>query len=277
MITRVSAETETSYCDAHVHVRDAIGLERARAAGVTAIRDAGLGENAMRGHGFPSGPYATIDVVSARWAIFKKGGYGSVFGVPVENCQEISNEVRTLVRAGAGVVKVMASGIVSLREPGKITAGGFSAEELTCVVQESSRAGLPVMAHANGESAIIAVARAGVRSVEHGFFMTRRALEVIAKKKIFWTPTVGALVRASETVSAEAKAYIRNLVVAHLKMIRYAHEMGVPLAIGTDCILPDDSYERAYRSELSFFEEAGLSRSLVRKIATEGGRTLLGL
>jgi imidazolonepropionase-like amidohydrolase len=135
------------------------------------------------------------------------------------------------------------------------------------------------MAHANGEPAILAAARAGVRSVEHGFFMTRRALEAMAKQGVFWTPTVGALARAAETgvASGEMKAYIDALIVSHIGMIRHAHGIGVPLAIGTDSVLPDAAYKAAYDAELGYFGQAGLSREAVTTIACESGARLLGI
>ena len=87
--------------------------------------------------------------------------------------------------------------MVSLKEPGRVTAGGFNREELLFIVHAAANCGLGVMAHANGEHAIIDAAEAGVRSIEHGFFMSRRALEVMEKKSTFWVPTVGALKRAA--------------------------------------------------------------------------------
>jgi imidazolonepropionase-like amidohydrolase len=94
----------------------------------------------------------------------------------------------------------MASGMVSLKRPGKITYGGFDAAELAFIVEVAEGHGLPVMAHANGEEAIMGAAKGGVRSVEHGYFMTPAALELMEKNGVHWVPTYrgdrrGALVR----------------------------------------------------------------------------------
>jgi imidazolonepropionase-like amidohydrolase len=59
-------------------------------------------------------------------------------------------------------------------------------------------------------------------------------------------------------------------------MIRRAHAIGVPLAVGTDCVLPDPRYQEAYAAELAYFEQAGIPREDVMKIASEGGAELLG-
>ena len=160
--------------DAHVHLRQPAGLVDVVSAGIAAVRDAGTKGGAGLRRSGPGGPR----VISAGWALVRKGGYGSFMGVAVEGRAEVRAEVLKLKAAGAGIIKVVASGMVSLKEPGKITSGGFSREELLTIVEEAAAAGLGVMAHANGDDAITNSARAGVRSIEHGFFMTREGLNL---------------------------------------------------------------------------------------------------
>jgi imidazolonepropionase-like amidohydrolase len=220
-----------------------------------------------------------VTVVSAGWALYNKDGYGSRFGVPAGTKDEIKSEILKLKRYGAGIIKVMASGMVSLKEPGRVTAGGFTKEDLQFIVQAASTCGLGVMAHANGEHAIIDAAEAGVRSIEHGFFMSMRALDIMAKKSIFWVPTIGALKRAAEsgTATKETEGFVDGLIRSHLEVMRYAHGIGVPFAIGTDCVLPDSRYAEAYKTELAYFEQAGIPHGEVMKIACECGARLLGI
>lgn len=265
----------TGYVDAHVHITDASGLDTVAEAGIVAVRDAGT----KNGTGLEAGAQRAPLVLSAGWAIYHKGGYGPLFGVPVETRDEIRSEIMRLSRAKAGIIKVMASGIVSLDRPGEITGGDFPHDDLAFIVEEAQKLGLGVMAHANGEEAVLAAAHAGVRSIEHGFFMTERALAALEEKQIYWVPTVGALKRASETagVSEQARTFVEGLIRAHIDMIGRAYSMGVPLAIGTDCMLPDPRYREAYERELMYFEQAGIPRGEVMKIARDGGRKLLGI
>jgi imidazolonepropionase-like amidohydrolase len=264
--------------DAHVHIKETEGIEAVLAAGVGAVRDAGTREGTGLGIVRDERLNRPM-VISAGRALCKKGGYGSSFGTPVESAVEAKSEIARLKQAGAGTLKIMASGIVSLRERGRITGKGFSADELRSLVEEAARCGLPVMAHANGEEAIICCAEAGVRSIEHGFFMTARALDVMARHGTFWTPTVGALARAAEAggIAEEIKAYISELIRFHLEMINRAHGVGVPLAIGTDYVLPDPRYQDAYEAEMAYFVEAGLSHDAVESIASDNGARLLGI
>jgi len=212
----------TGFVDAHVHIRDVLGFGCAAAAGITVLRDAGNRENAHRGIPFDAVAHHGLRVVSSGWALFKKGGYGSAFGIPVEGRNDFHDEISRLKAAGAGIIKVMASGMVSLKKRETITPGGFDKDELAALVQEARNQGLEVMAHANGEQAIINSAEAGVRSLEHGFFMTARALDALAKRGASWTPTVGALARAADSgdVSKEMKTAVKELIRSHLAMIR---------------------------------------------------------
>ena len=267
------------FVDAHVHLRDACCLDAIVDDGVVAVRDAGGRGNALQGICSSERHSSLPRIISACRALYKKGGYGSLFGMPVETPEDIKSAIHLLKNAGADIIKIMASGLVSLKEPGRVTAGGFDRDELEFIVMAAAACGLGVMAHANGEQTIIDAAEAGVRSIEHGFFMSGRALDIMHKKAAFWVPTVGALKRAAEsgTASKETKDYVEGLISSHLKMIGYAHDIGVPLAVGTDCVLPDPRYAEAYEAELAYFLQAGISHGEVTKIACESGARLLGL
>ena len=119
---------------------------------------------------------------------------------------------------------------------------------------------------------------AGVRSVEHGFFMTEQALDSLHANGVFWVPTVGALQRAAEQpdVGHEAKLFVERLIDEHLALVRKAFERGVPLAVGTDAVLPDRRYRSFYEAELIYLRRAGMSDDAVLAIACEGGKKLLG-
>jgi imidazolonepropionase-like amidohydrolase len=264
--------------DVHVHLTGPDSVRELLAAGIAAVRNAGTRQEQVGAERESCGHPEKPVVISSCWALFKRGCYGSRFGVPVETKREIQTEIARLKHAGADIIKIMASGIVSLRNSGSLTSGGFDRDELRYIVDEARTCGLDVMAHANGEPAITAATEAGVRSIEHGFFMTERALQAMARNRVFWTPTIGALQRASNAAAGrEQRAFVQSLINSHLRMVKQAHEMGVPLGIGTDCVLPDSGYKTAYDAELSFFEQAGLSRETVMRIASENGAQLLGI
>jgi imidazolonepropionase-like amidohydrolase len=266
--------TTTGYIDAHVHLRGAQGLVDAVGAGVAAVRDAGTREGAGLRVRRPD----LAMVTSAGWVLCKRGGYGTLLGVSLDSREQIAGEIQKLRDAGADIIKVIASGMVSLKRPGEVTGGGFGREELRFIVETARKNGLEVMAHANGEAAIMNAAEAGVRSVEHGFFMTEKALESLQANGGFWVPTVGALQRAAERpdVGREVKLFVERTIDEHLVLVRKAFERGVPLAVGTDAVLPDRRYRSFYEAELTYLFRAGIPRDAIRTIACEGGKRLLG-
>ena len=277
-----SASTESSgprFIDAHVHITHPDAHKDLAAAGIAAVRDAGTRQGAGLALKRQAGQGGSLLVITAGRAISCRGGYGAFLGVPAGTQQEIAAEILKLRNEGADIIKIIASGVVSLELPGTVTGGGFGADDIRFIVEEAGRYGLPVMAHANGEAAIRAAGEAGVRSIEHGFFMTDRALDILAARQVFWVPTIGALLRAADAagVSNDVRVFIRRTIEDHLKMVLQACERGVPLAIGTDCVLPDPRYGEAYAAELAYFQQAGIPGADVRRIAVEGGRELLGI
>jgi imidazolonepropionase-like amidohydrolase len=263
-----------AYVDAHVHLRNAGGLADVVNAGVVSVRDAGTQDGACLRISKPDTPM----VIGAGWALCKRGGYGSLFGVSLDSREQISGEILKLKKSGAGIIKVIASGMVSLKRPGEVTGGGFGRDDLKFIVETARKNGLGVMAHANGEAAIVNAAEAGVRSVEHGFFMTQKALESLQANGVFWVPTVGALQRAAEQpdVGREVKLFVERTIDEHLALVRKAFERGVPLAVGTDAVLPDRRYRSFYEAELIYLRRAGIPRDAILTIACEGGKKLLG-
>jgi hypothetical protein len=104
-----------------VHLASAAGLADAAAAGITMLRDAGT----RNGAGLALRSSSSPRVLSAGWALHPEGGYGGRFGVAVRNREDIRREILKLKQAGAGLIKVMTSGLVSLSQKGAITPGGF--------------------------------------------------------------------------------------------------------------------------------------------------------
>jgi imidazolonepropionase-like amidohydrolase len=266
------------YIDAHAHLTHAEAITDLARAGIAAVRDAGTRQGAGLALKRSPGQGSFLRIITAGRALSKRGGYGAFLGTPVGTRQEIAAEMLKLRTEGADIIKIITSGVVSLEFPGTVTAGGFDADDVRFIVEEAGTHGLAVMAHANGEAAIRAAAEAGVRSIEHGFFMTEAALESLAKRKVFWVPTVGALRRAAEHAAGRTGAldFIQREIDRHLVMLGKAFRAGVPLAIGTDCVLPERRYRGYYDDELALFRKAGIPADAVERIACEGGRELLG-
>ena len=77
--------------------------------------------------------------------------------------------VRELARAGADVIKFMATGGV-LSQGDRGLGQSFTDAEMRAIVETAHGLGLKVAAHAHADEGIAAAVRAGVDSIEHGTF-----------------------------------------------------------------------------------------------------------
>ena len=200
-----------------------------------------------------------IRLKSAGYALHKKGLYGGFLGRGVEGKKEIREAVAGIFREGGDFVKVVHSGIVSLKNPGRITSGGFTREELQCLVAEAQQYGLPVHCHVNSDPSIREAASFPISSIQHGFFISEETLHLLKEKNIQWTPTLYALDHLKHGLPAEHPGAIEKIVEGHLESLSRAAQLGVRLVAGTDSGSQGVSPGRSFLEELALFKKAGLS------------------
>lgn len=218
-----------------------------RKCGVFSVND--MGHNSGAGL-TAKGLFGTgLRVKTAGWAIYREGGYGGFIGKPVSGNESIKRAVAELSDAGADFIKVINSGIVSTRRSEPVTAGGFSPEELKVICQEAGDRDLKVACHANSDPAVRNAVLAGVSSVEHGFFISRETVHMMAEAGTSWTPTAIALEKVIPSPDSEDRKYMEEVVKRHLVAIKEASAAGVILRVGTD------GGARGVRHGKSFFEE----------------------
>ena len=172
-------------------------------AGFTTCRDMG-----------PTWPFTDIDL---RYAIDKgsvpgprlqvAGNYVSATGgagdarqfsiyvdVPIvqnlaDGVDEVRKVVRTNLKQGADFIKILATGAVMSRgiPPG---AQQYSDAELAVAVEEATRWGKFVAAHAHGTEGIKAAVRAGVRTIDHGSMLDEEGAALMKQKGTYFAPTL---------------------------------------------------------------------------------------
>jgi imidazolonepropionase-like amidohydrolase len=200
-----------------------------------------------------------IRLQSAGYALHKKGCYGGFLGRGVEGIKEIREAVAGIFREGGDFVKVVHSGIVSLKNPGRITSGGFTREELRCLVEEAHQYGLPVHCHVNSDQAIREAASFPISSIQHGFFISEETLLLLKEKNIHWTPTLYALDHLKNGLPAEQVGALEKVVAGHLESLSRAAQLGIRLVAGSDSGSQGVSPGRSFLEELALFKKAGLS------------------
>jgi imidazolonepropionase-like amidohydrolase len=156
----------------------------------------------------------------------------------------------------------------------------LSPEEIAVAVHEAGRKGKPVAAHAYGGEGLTNAVAAGVRSIEHGGFLTEEQAALMAASGCFLVPTLSAMrdcLRWAEdgVLTPTQCEKVLGLGLELGRCVEIAKEHGVPLACGTDYI--SRTQHGGNLEELALMHAAGLSVEETLLAATAGGARLCGV
>jgi imidazolonepropionase-like amidohydrolase len=232
-------------------------LRRALTRGFTTVRDVAGGDAGLD-RAIRQGLIRAPRYLYAGAALSQTGGHGDgraagedccghqVFAEVVDGVDNLRRSVRDRFRNGAHVIKIMASGgVVSPSDP--IRAAQYSPDEIRAVVDEATRRGSYVAAHAYSIEAIQVCVEAGVRSIEHGNLLDAPTAAAMAGRGAFLVPTLvtyDAMERRGAEIgmSASARAKNREVLQAGRQALELARAAGVPIGFGSDLMgdLEDD-------------------------------------
>jgi len=262
--------------------------------GITTVRDAAgadLGIKQAVADGLIPGPRLEIAI----GLISPTGGHGdgwSVSGhcVPLslphpgrpealaDGPDEMRRVARTLLRAGADVLKVCTTGgVLSPRDDPRHSQ--FTLEELDVLVTEATMQGRTVMAHAQGAEGIKNAVRAGIRSIEHGIYLDDEAIELMLARGTWLVPTLVAPVNVIRAAAAGASlpdavvAKAKEVAEVHADSVRRAVAAGVRIAMGTDSGVGPHGTNL---EELELMRQNGMAPGDVLAAATSSAARLLG-
>ncbi len=221
-----------------------------------------------------------LTVVSPGAAYHRRGRYGSLIGMGLDQGESPAARFRRQ-KQQQPLVKLVNSGLNSLTEFGRQTEPQFSARELTELVDEAKGRGCRVMVHANGRVPVRMAIEAGCDSIEHGFFMGRENLELMAEKGVFWVPTIYtmkacALHADHYRTLIDPKVAEKNLA-GQLEQLAQARELGVSVALGSDSGSIGVLHGESLIEEMKLFRQAGFSLGETIRSASENGARLLGI
>jgi imidazolonepropionase-like amidohydrolase len=146
--------------------------------------------------------------------------------------------VRELVRGGADVIKITATGGVLSNTAAGVEQQFFD-DELEAIVEAARMMGRRVTAHAHGVTGINSFLRAGGSSIEHGTYLDE-SIRLFRETGAYLVPTILAGVTVAEIATEQDWMPVavreKSLAVGPqmLDMVRRAHEGGVNIAFGTD-------------------------------------------
>ena len=225
--------------------------------GFTSIRDAAVGDWGLKqavDEGYLAGPRLFI---SGR-ALSQTGGHGDfrrrtddsvmcscgsalhLTSRIADGVGQVRHAVRDELRKGADQIKIMVSGGVSSPlDP--LEGCQFSNDEIIAAVDEATRAGTYVLAHAYSAEAITRALNAGVRTIEHANLIDAAAAELAASKNAYVVPTLvayEALAKHAQSAGysqamLDKLAKVREFGLRSLEICKTA---GVKIGFGTDII-----------------------------------------
>jgi imidazolonepropionase-like amidohydrolase len=203
--------------------------------------------------------------------------YGPEDGV-ADGPEQIRAAVRYQVKSGADVIKMCATGGV-LSEGDAVGATQYTYEEMKALVDEATKLGRKVAAHAHGTEGIKLAVRAGVSSIEHGSFLDEEGARMMAQHGTFLVPTI----MAGEAVERFAKngvlkglraekALAAGAAVRNATRIAVANH--VQIALGTDAgVIPHGTNAREFGLMV---EWGGMTPMAALNAGTLNGAKLLG-
>jgi imidazolonepropionase-like amidohydrolase len=144
----------------------------------------------------------------------------------------------------------------------------FSEAELAALVEEARARGTYVMAHVYTDEGVRRCLKGGVRSIEHGNFMTEETVARLAEHGAFLDPTFISLVQRVETAAGMG---LSSVIVDNLEqtiekgkqVYSWAKRYQVPIALGTDLWGPEaqKSQLREFRIRREFDSPTEILRS----------------
>jgi imidazolonepropionase-like amidohydrolase len=174
------------------------------------------------------------------------------------------------LKRGAKVIKTRANPRAGLPEqdPRELV---YNYEQLSAVVKAAGKAG--VLCHAYSAEGSDGAVRAGVRSIEHGVFVTEETFSRMASRGTYFTPTLDAITGMSRSSDPILAARGREYTPIIKEAVRAAHEAGVTVVAGTDSF---GSEVTPIGTEVRLLTEAGLSPLEALRAATVNAASLLG-
>ena len=251
-------------------------------SGVTSVRDCGAADEIVVelakaiDRGMVPGPR----IQAAGRVITMTGGHGHFIGREADGPDEVRKAVRTEIKAGAGVIKVMATG--GVLTPGvSPTQTALLPEELAVVAQEAHNSGRRVATHAIGGTGILNALRAGIDSIEHGFYLDDESLDLAVSQGAFLVPTMLAVDRIIRNGLAEGiPAWVVDKAEreAHKQRESFAAAVssGMRVAAGTDAGTPFNGHGDL-ALELALMVENGLTPMQTLLSATRNAAENLGM
>jgi imidazolonepropionase-like amidohydrolase len=238
-------------------------------AGITSVRDLGSADRMTLDYSLQvnSGRLLGPRVVAAGRPITMTGGHCADYGRVADGPDAVRLAVREQLAAGAGVVKLMATGGIS--SPGNPGLPQLAVAELAAGIEEAHKAGVLVAAHAHAPQGITNAILAGVDTIEHAAFADDDNYKQMIAAGVTLVPTVIALNPIADGIGIPAATVEKSLKARETYRANTAKAIaaGVQIAAGTDAGTAFNPIG-GLLDELIMYVERGMSTTEALRAAT---------
>jgi imidazolonepropionase-like amidohydrolase len=257
--------------DAHTHAADQAAFRRALESGVTTVRSAGVSFYADIGFHelVKKGAIAGPDVVTAGYHVRPQLAAEAFLSDP--QYSDLMAGVTTIDRMRRAVQMNLAHGVDWIKILATERAGTadtdprkqvYTEDEIRAIVQEAATKNVPVEAHAHGDEGAMAAVKAGVRSIEHGTYLSDATLQAMKEKGAYFDPTYTTVIDLTDAGGDYDVPALRIRGQHMLPRLRdaviRAHRMGVKIVTGGDTSYGPGSLTRIGQ-EMTHFVEMGFT------------------
>lgn len=222
--------------------------------GFTTVRDlGGTGVNISVRNAINAGKIPGPRVFTAGKSLATTGGHADptngssrrLIGDPgpkegvVNSIEDAKKAVRQRYKNGADCIKITATGgVLSVAKSGDNPQ--FTIEEVKAICDTAKDYGMHVAAHAHGDEGMQRAIIGGVKTIEHGTYMSDKTMELMIKHDAYLVPTITAGKEVEE--KAKIKGFYPDIVVPKALAVgpqiqgtfAKAYKKGVGIAFGTD-------------------------------------------
>jgi len=204
-------------------------------------------------------------IVSSGEGVGITGGHGSSVEFRNDGPYEMRKATRYQIRAGAQWIKIaISSGIAT--PVGGIGEPLMTRDEIAAVIDIANRHGVKVTAHSGSAEATKVAVEEGLHGVEHGYYLDREVLKLMAARGVWYTPTIVVSQPATfdfyERIGSPPwyMQRVHEVGKAHWQALEMAIEEGVNIALGSDQhpYEPNDGTTATIR-EAEYYVQAGMT------------------
>jgi imidazolonepropionase-like amidohydrolase len=274
--------------DAHTHIASFAAARLALESGVTTVRSSGVSNYFDVGFRelVKKGAFAGPDMLAAGYHVRPRLADEAFVDHPalfelmagVDTADKVRQAVRANLSQGVDWIKVLATERAGTADtdPRKQV---YTEAELKAAVDEAAAKGVPVQAHAHGEEGAMAAVRAGVRSIEHGTYLSDETLRLMKSKGTYYVPTYTTVVDLTQPGGDYDVPALRlrgeHMLPRLRQSVQHARQIGVKIVTGADTGYGPTSLTRI-STEVVNFVDLGMTPLEALQSATIVAAEMLG-